>query len=102
MSSTSGSTSEASLVTGGSAVEKKSYELGDIVRMKKPHPCGANEWLIVRTGMDFRLKCQGCGHYVLLPRTKFERMARQLLGHVELSRETLPYEAAGEASAEKD
>ena len=87
-------------MTGGSAVEKKSYELGDIVRMKKPHPCGANEWLIVRTGMDFRLKCQGCGHYVLLPRTKFERMARQLLGHVELSREPLPYEATGEA--EKD
>ena len=83
-------------------MEKKSYELGDIVRMKKPHPCGANEWLIVRTGMDFRLKCQGCGHYVLLPRTKFERMARQLLGHVELTREPLPYEAAGKASAEKD
>lgn len=65
-------------------MEKKSFQLGDIVRMKKPHPCGANEWLIVRTGMDFRLKCQGCGHYVLLPRTKFERMARQLLGHIEV------------------
>ena len=75
---------------------------GDILQLKKPHPCGANEWLIVRTGMDFRLKCQGCGHYVLLPRTKFERMARQLLGHVELAQKPLPYEAAGKTPAGKD
>ena len=44
--------------------------------MKKPHPCGTNAWEIVRTGMDFRLKCTGCGHYVLIPRTKFERAVR--------------------------
>ena len=58
------------------AKDKPRYELGDIVKMKKPHPCGANAWEIVRTGMDFRLKCTGCGHYVLLPRTKFERAVR--------------------------
>jgi len=56
--------------------EKVRYELGDIVKMKKPHPCGTNAWEIVRTGMDFRLKCTGCGHYVLIPRTKFERAVR--------------------------
>ena len=58
------------------AKEKPRYELGDIVKMKKPHPCGTNEWEIVRTGMDFRLKCLGCGRYVLIPRTKFERVVR--------------------------
>ena len=56
--------------------EQPRYALGDIVKMKKAHPCGANEWEIVRTGMDFRLKCLGCGHYVMLPRPKFERMVR--------------------------
>ena len=56
--------------------EQPRYELGDIVKMKKPHPCGTNAWEIVRTGMDFRLKCMGCGHYVLIPRTKFERAVR--------------------------
>ena len=55
------------------------YHLGDIVRMKKPHPCGSSEWEILRTGMDFRLKCQGCGHLVLLPRPKFEKMVRAVV-----------------------
>lgn len=76
-------------------MEKETYALGDIVRMKKQHPCGTNEWLIVRTGMDFRLKCQGCGHYVLLPRTKFERMARQVIGHVEIEQKQAAFEEQG-------
>ena len=62
---------------------KPRYELGDRVKMKKPHPCGTNEWEIVRTGMDFRLKCLGCGHYVLIPRTKFERAVRGKLEKTE-------------------
>lgn len=57
-------------------MEKITYELGDIVRLKKKHPCGSFEWEILRTGMDFRLKCQGCGHLILIPRTKFEKMVR--------------------------
>ena len=60
---------------------KPAYEVGDIVRMKKAHPCGSNEWEILRTGMDFRLKCQGCGHLVMMPRTKFERMVRGIVRH---------------------
>ena len=39
--------------------------LGDVLVMKKPHPCGSKEWKVLRTGMDFRLKCLGCGHEVL-------------------------------------
>ncbi len=64
-------------------MEKPSYKSGDIVRMKKAHPCGSNEWEILRVGMDFKLKCQGCGHLVMLPRPKFEKMVREIIGSVE-------------------
>ena len=57
-------------------MEKVNYELGDIVRLKKKHPCGSFNWEILRVGMDFRLKCQGCGHLSLIPRTKFEKMVK--------------------------
>lgn len=46
------------------------YNLGDIVRTKKQHPCGSKLWEITRVGVDFKLKCQGCGHVVMLPREK--------------------------------
>ena len=46
--------------------------LGDILVMKKEHPCGDKRWLVLRTGMDFRLRCLGCGHEVMLPRAKAE------------------------------
>ena len=46
--------------------------------MKKAHPCGAFEWKVLRTGMDFRLRCTGCGHEVLLPRVKAEKNIRQI------------------------
>ena len=52
--------------------------LQDILVMKKPHPCGSKEWLVLRTGMDFRLGCLGCGHEVLLPRSKAEKNIRQI------------------------
>ena len=42
------------------------YEVGDIVKLKKPHPCGSQEWEILRVGADFRLKCLGCGHMVMV------------------------------------
>lgn len=53
--------------------------LQDILVMKKEHPCGNKNWLVLRTGMDFRLRCQGCGHEVLLPRSKAEKNIRQIL-----------------------
>ena len=49
---------------------------GDELRLKKKHPCGSFNWEILRVGMDFRLKCQGCGHLILIPRTKFEKMVK--------------------------
>lgn len=53
--------------------------LQDILVMKKEHPCGSKQWLVLRTGMDFRLRCSGCGHEVLLPRSKAEKNIRQIL-----------------------
>jgi hypothetical protein len=52
------------------------FELGTIIKMKKPHPCGTNEWEILRIGMDFRLKCRGCGHQIMLPRKQVEKNFR--------------------------
>lgn len=49
------------------------FSIGDVIKMKKPHPCGTNQWEITRVGMDFRLKCQGCGHQVMLPRKQVEK-----------------------------
>jgi hypothetical protein len=60
-------------------VERKQYQLGDIVQMKKPHPCGTNEMEIIRMGMDIRIKCVGCKHSVLVPRAKFESKLKKVL-----------------------
>ena len=47
--------------------------VGDILAMKKEHPCGDKRWLVLRTGMDLKLRCLGCGHEVMGPRSKFEK-----------------------------
>ena len=49
------------------------YNIGDIVRTKKVHPCGSKLWEIIRIGVDFKLKCQGCGHVVMLERQKAKK-----------------------------
>lgn len=53
-------------------------QLGDIVKMKKKHPCGSMEWQVERVGMDLRLRCLGCGHQVMLPRHQAEKNIREL------------------------
>jgi hypothetical protein len=60
-------------------VERKSYQLNDIVEMKKPHPCGTNRWKVIRLGMDIRIKCLKCEHSVLIPRVQFERKLKKVL-----------------------
>ena len=54
-------------------------KVGDILQMKKPHPCGCRDWQVLRVGMDFRLRCLGCGHEVMLPRQKAEKNMKKLL-----------------------
>ena len=64
-------------------MEKLNYEVGDIVALKKPHPCGSKEWEILRVGADFRLKCMGCGHQVMMPRKQAEKYIRQIVNDPE-------------------
>ena len=51
-------------------------QVGDRIRMKKSHPCGSSEWEVLRVGMDFRLKCLGCGHMIMVSRKLVEKNIR--------------------------
>ncbi len=53
-------------------------QIGDILTMKKAHPCGGNQWLVTRTGADFKLKCLQCGHELMTPRFKAEKNIRSI------------------------
>lgn len=53
--------------------------VGDRLEMKKPHPCGNHMFEVLRIGMDFRLKCEGCGHEFMAPRRKIERHVRHVV-----------------------
>ena len=53
--------------------------LHDRVELKKPHPCGSFQWEILRVGMDIKLRCLGCGHELMLPRSKAEKSIRKIL-----------------------
>jgi len=63
---------------GESVVGDLDIHVNDILKMKKPHPCGSQEWLVLRVGMDFKMRCQGCGHEVMLPRSKAEKNIRKV------------------------
>ena len=54
-------------------------QVGDILTMKKQHPCGEKRWEVLRIGADFKLRCLGCGREVLLPRSKAEKGIHQIL-----------------------
>lgn len=56
-------------------------KLGDIVRLRKKHPCGSYEWQVVRLGADIRIQCLRCNRFVLLERREFERKVRALVQH---------------------
>lgn len=53
--------------------------LGDVVRMKKVHPCGEDRWEVLRTGADIRVRCLGCGRMLLLPRRKLEKSVKEVV-----------------------
>jgi len=62
-----------------SNMEAKKFGLNDIVEMKKQHPCGTNEWKIIRMGADVRIKCEGCQHSVMIPRREFEKKMKKVI-----------------------
>ena len=53
-------------------------QVGDILTLKKAHPCGSRDWEVLRIGADFKLRCRGCGHEVMGARAKFEKSVRQV------------------------
>ena len=60
-------------------LEPGQIRLGDSVRMRKRHACGANEWIVVRTGIDIRIRCNQCNRTVLMPRSEFVKAAKKRL-----------------------
>lgn len=54
-------------------------QVGDILEMKKPHPCGSRRFLVLRSGMDFKIRCTGCGHEVMVPRVKAEKNIKMII-----------------------
>jgi hypothetical protein len=55
-------------------------EMGDVLRLRKPHPCGGTDWIVVRLGADIGLKCLGCGRRILLPRRDVARRLKTIVG----------------------
>ena len=55
------------------------YYVGDRVQMKRSHPCGSQEWDVMRIGVDFVIQCCGCGHRVMLARSKFEKAVKKIV-----------------------
>jgi len=59
--------------------KNKDYTLGSIVVMKKQHPCGSNQWEIIRLGADIKIKCTNCGRSILIPRIEFNKKLKEVL-----------------------
>ena len=60
-------------------MENKEYKLNERVIMKKGHPCGANEWKIIRLGIDIKIECCNCGRVVMIPRIEFNRKLKKVI-----------------------
>ena len=54
-------------------------KVNDILEMKKPHPCGSKQFLVLRSGMDFRIRCTNCEREVMVPRQKIEKNIKKVL-----------------------
>ena len=65
--------------------------LGDIVQMRKPHPCGSSQWEVVRLGADIGIRCSGCQRRVLLPRSQFTRQVKGLVRRGEPAAQPKPW-----------
>ncbi|NMA67256.1 MAG: DUF951 domain-containing protein [Clostridiaceae bacterium] len=64
-------------------MEIKKFNVGDIVELKKQHPCGNKQWKILRVGADFRIECLGCKHSLMIPRVKFEKSVKRIISSVD-------------------
>lgn len=57
----------------------QTFDLGDIVEMKKQHPCGNKEFEVIRLGADIKIKCTSCGRIIMIPRSKFQKDAKKVI-----------------------
>ena len=63
---------------GNERTKVMDIKVGQVLRLKKQHPCGSHDWEVLRTGIDFRLKCTGCGHMIMIPRVKLEKNVKEI------------------------
>ncbi len=64
-------------------MEIQTFHIGDVVQLKKQHPCGSADWEVVRIGADFKIKCQGCAHIVIIPRHEFQKKIKKIISKKE-------------------
>ena len=57
------------------------FLLGDLVQTRKKHPCGSDQWTVIRVGADVKIRCSGCGHIVMMDRADFVRRLKKVLAH---------------------
>ena len=57
--------------------------LGDLVQMRKTHPCGSDRWMVIRVGADIKIRCQGCSRIVMMDRADFVKRMKKIVGHSE-------------------
>lgn len=57
--------------------------LGDLVQMRKKHPCGSDRWTVIRVGADIKIRCEGCGRIVMMDRAEFVKRVKKVLAHSE-------------------
>ena len=60
-------------------MENKNYQLGSVVIMKKQHPCGTNNWEIIRVGADIKIKCLSCGRSIMMSRIDFNKKVKKII-----------------------
>lgn len=54
-------------------------QVGDVLELKKQHPCGSRQWKVLRVGMDFKLRCEGCGHELMISRSRAEKAIKKIV-----------------------
>lgn len=59
------------------------YQIGDILKLKKKHPCGSDEWEVIRIGADFKIKCTGCDHIIMIPRHELQKNVKKIVSSKE-------------------
>ncbi len=68
---------------GARIMQPMDIRIGDVYTLRKPHPCGSYDWRVVRVGADIGMRCAGCDHKVMLPRSEFERRVKKMVSRTE-------------------